>query len=268
MVVRVLLLLLALATPAWAKGWASPAAGESASGDIEVLFTFDDGPNPIYTPQVLDILKEHHIHAVFFLVGDMAGSEDKRVPPIIQRILAEGHVIANHTQKHSDLCRAKTDEKAIWDVDTGKATIEKASGITTAWFRVPYGVRCDRLDKILEERHITHFHWDLDPQEWRHNNVDKTVKYVTGELARAHGRAVLLMHDIHAVTVKALPIILQFIEDENVKRARSHKRKIRILSAPALALEQMPEGFADWVMEATYDLRTLPKSVASVLPTK
>lgn len=267
MAVRALLLLLVLATPAWAKGWLSPAAGESASGDIEVLFTFDDGPNPIYTPQVLDILAQHHIHAVFFLVGEMAGADNKKAPAIIQRILREGHVIANHTQTHSDLCRVKTDEKAIWDVDEGKATIERVSGITVQWFRAPYGVRCDRLDKILEERHITHFHWDLDPQEWRHGNADKVVKYVTGELARSHGRAVLLLHDIKAVTVKALPQILQWIDDENVKRARSHKRKIRILSAPDLALEQMP-GVAEWFTEATYDLRNLPKYVASVLPTK
>jgi chitooligosaccharide deacetylase len=268
MAVRVLLLLLVLAKPVWATGWDSPAAGESVSGDIEILFTFDDGPNPIYTPQVLDILKEHHIHAVFFLVGTMAGNEDKRIGPIVQRILAEGHIIANHTQTHSDLCRAKTDEKAAWDIDQGKSTIERVSGITLQWFRAPYGVRCERVDRLLAERHITHFHWDIDPQEWRGGKVDKTVKYVTDQIARSHGRAVLLMHDIKLVTVRALPQILQFIDDENVKRARSHKRKIRILSAPDLALERMPEGFADWFMEATYDLRNLPKSVASVLPPK
>ena len=221
-----------------------------------MLFTFDDGPNPTYTPQVLDILRDHKIHAVFFLVGEMAGSENKKVPPIIQRILAEGHIIANHTQTHSDLCRTKLEEKAAKDIDDGKATIERVSGITLAWFRVPYGVRCDRLDKMLEERHIEHFHWDLDPQEWRHGNVDKTVKYVTGELARAHGRAVLLMHDIKPVTVAALPQILAFIDGENAKRARSHKRKIRILSAPELALQRMPPGEVDWFMEATYDLQS------------
>lgn len=267
--VRPLLVLLvcALAAPAAAKGWSSPAAGESASGDIEVLLTFDDGPNPIYTPQILDILAARNIKAVFFLVGEMAGSENKKVPPIIERILREGHVIANHTQTHQDLCRVK-EEKAIWDLDQGKSTIERVAGVPLAWFRAPYGVRCDRLDKLLAERGITHFHWDLDPQEWRHNNVDKTVKYVTGELARAHGRAVLLLHDIKPVTVKALPQILAWIDAENAKRAKSRKRKIRILSAPALAIEQLPPGLAEWLVEATADLRGLPKSIASVLPAK
>ena len=265
MAVRVLLLLLVLATPVWATGWDSPSAGESASGDIEVLFTFDDGPNPIYTPQVLDILASKKIKAVFFLVGEMAGSENKKVPPIIERILREGHVIANHTQTHQDLCRVK-EERAIKDLDDGKATIERVAGIPLAWFRAPYGVRCERLDKMLAERGITHFHWDLDPQEWRHNNVDKTVKYVTGELARAHGRAVLLLHDIKQVTVKALPQILAWIDEENAKRSKSRKRKIRILQAPALAIEKLPPGLAEWAADATYDLRHLPQSIASVLP--
>lgn len=268
MVVRawlVLVVVSALVGRASAKGWSVPAAGESASGDVEVLFTFDDGPNPVTTPQVLDILAAKQIKAVFFLVGEMAGSENKKISPIIERILREGHVIANHTQTHQDLCRVKED-KAIKDLDDGKATIERVSGISVQWFRAPYGVRCDRLDKLLEERRIEHFHWDLDPQEWRHNNVDKTVKYVTGELARAHGRTVLLLHDIKAVTVKALPQILDWIDQENAKRSKSRKRKIRILPAPALAIERLPAGLVDWVAEATYDLRTLPKSIASLLP--
>jgi hypothetical protein len=158
------------------------------------------------------------------------------------------------------------DPEVVRDIDDGKATIERVSGITVEWFRAPYGVRCERLDRLMAERHITHFHWDLDPQEWRHGNVEKVVKYVTGELARAHGRAVLLLHDIKLVTVKALPQILDWIDQENAKRAKSRKRKIRILDAPLLAVERLPAGYVDWFLEATYDLRTLPKSIASALP--
>ncbi len=268
MVLRFLLIVgvvLALPLSARAAGWPAPAAGESASGDIEVVLTFDDGPNPTTTPQVLDILAKHDLQAVFFLVGEMVGSENKKVPTIVERILRDGHVIANHTMTHQDLCRVKP-EKAVKDLDDGKATIERVAGIPVHWFRAPYGVRCDRLDAMLAERGITHFHWDLDPQEWRHNNVDKTVKYVTGELARAHGRSVLLLHDIKAVTVQALPQILQWIADENARRSKSRKRKIRILRPSLLAIEQLPPGLVDWVTDATADLRQLPTRIASVLP--
>lgn len=267
MAVRALLVLLLCAQAASAKVWPVPAAGESRSGDVEVLFTFDDGPNATFTPQVLDILAERQIKAVFFLVGDRAIADPKKAPAIIARILREGHVIANHTQTHRDLCRGK-EELAVKDLDDGKATIERIAGITLQWFRAPYGSRCDRLEKLLEERHLQHFHWDLDPQEWKHGKVDKVVKYVTDELARAHGREVLLLHDIKAVTVKALPQILTWIDEENARRAKSRKRKIRILSASELAVEQLPPGLVEWLAEATSDLRTLPKVIASVLPAK
>src|SRR5262245_47646853 len=109
------------------------------TGDPELIFTFDDGPNPQTTPKVLDALAKHHIHAVFFMVGDMAAN--KLAPPIIERILREGHIIANHTMTHADLCRGKDDAKAAAEIDDGRATIEKVAGMHIFWFRTPYGVR-------------------------------------------------------------------------------------------------------------------------------
>ena len=248
-----------------AKGWPSPAAGESASGDPEIVFTFDDGPNPKTTPHVLDTLKKHHIRAVFFLVGEMAGSRSAKVPAILARILREGHVIATHTMKHKDLCRVAEDVAAK-DLDDGKATVEQAAGVPTAWFRAPFGTRCAKLEKLLAERGLAHFHWDLDPQEWKHNDAAKAVRYVTGELARASGRNVLLMHDIKTATVKALPEILDWLDAENARRAVSHKPPIRVVPAPALAIERLPTGLVAWLGDATVGVRGLPAAIASVLP--
>ena len=247
------------------KGWPTPAAGDSASGGPEVVFTFDDGPNPRTTPLVLDTLARHHIHAVFFLVGEMAGNPNPKVPAIIQRILREGHVIATHTMKHRDLCRVR-EADAVRDLDDGKAIIEKVAGVPTAWFRAPFGTRCDRLERMLAERGLTHFHWDLDPQEWKHNSAARAVKYVTGELGRAYGRNVLLMHDIKQATVKALPQILDWLDAENARRQKSHKKPIRIVQAPALAVERLPKGFGAWLLDATAGARGLPDAIASVLP--
>jgi len=259
------LLALALAGDATAKGWPTPAAGESASGEIELVLTFDDGPNPVTTPQVLDILKAHHLKAIFFLVGEMAESRDKRIPKILDRMLAEGHVIANHTQRHKDLCRVKED-KAVEDLDKGKETIERVTHMELAWLRLPFGVRCDRVDQMLSERKVKHFHWDLDPQEWKHGNKEKTVAYVTKELTRAGGRAVLLLHDVKKVTVEALPEILTWIDEENARREKSRKMKIRILPGWALAAEQLPKGLMPWLADATESTRTLPSVIASLLP--
>ena len=248
-----------------AKGWPTPAAGESASGGPEVLFTFDDGPNPKTTPLVLDILAQHHIRAVFFLVGEMAENKNPKVVAIIRRILRDGHVIGTHTMKHRDLCRV-SEADAVRDLDDGKAIVEEVAGVPTAWFRAPFGARCDRLERMLAERHLSHFHWDLDPQEWKHGNPARTVKYVTGELARSYGRNVLLMHDIKQATVQALPQILDWIDAENAKREKSRKKPIRIVQAPALAIEQLPKGLVAWLDDATAGARALPGAIATVLP--
>lgn len=246
------------------RGWPTPAAGDSASGGPEVVFTFDDGPNPKTTPHVLDALARHHIRAVFFLVGEMADSRSPRVAAIIARILRDGHVVASHTMHHHDLCRV-SDAAAAADLDDGKAAVERAAGVPTAWFRLPFGVRCARVERLLDERHLAHFHWDIDPQEWKHDAA-RTVRYVTGELGRSRGRRVLLMHDIKPATVGALPQILAWIDAENARREAAHTAPIRIVQAPALAIERLPRGLVAWLGDATAGARALPGAIASVLP--
>lgn len=251
--------------PAAAKAWSTPAAGASASGGPEVIFTFDDGPSPVNTPKVLDILARHKIRAVFFMVGEMVESKHKKVPAIIERILREGHVIANHTMTHKDLCRVKEDT-AIREIDDGKAAIERAANIPLVWFRAPFGVRCDRLEAQLAERQTDHFHWDLDPQEWKHNNKQKTIDYVTGSLRRIRERNVLLLHDIKAVTVAALPEILAWLDAENARRAKANQPPIRIVQAPELAVERLPAGLVAWARDTTARVRGLREDLAAVLP--
>lgn len=255
------------AAPAKKKhlGWPSPAAGPTMSGDPELIFTFDDGPNPKTTPYVLDTLKAHHIHAIFFMVGEMAANKD--APPLIARILAEGHIIGNHTMTHQDLCRLKDEARANREIDDGKKAIEAAAGgFTTVWFRTPYGVRCERVDQMLAERGLTHFHWDLDPQEWKHNNAKKAYDYVTKQLSKMTGRNVLLMHDIKKATVEALPQILDWIDQENEARRLAHKRRIRIIQSYELAEERLPPGELEWVQDAAPDPVLWARAIASVLP--
>jgi peptidoglycan/xylan/chitin deacetylase (PgdA/CDA1 family) len=245
------------------RAWPAPAAGPTMSGDPEIIFTFDDGPNPQTTPAVLDTLAKHHIHAVFFLVGEMAAN--KKAQPIIQRIIREGHIIANHTMTHQDLCRIKDETRAEREIDDGKSTIEEASGIHVLWFRTPYGVRCERVDELLAARKLNHFHWDLDPQEWKHGNVKKTFDYVTKQLNMMQGRNVLLMHDIKKATVEALPQILDWLEAENARRKTIHKRRIRIIQSYELAAERLPPGLTDWFGEVASPA-PLAGALASVIP--
>ena len=256
--------LLLLAGHAGAKGWPTPAAGPTQSGDPELIFTFDDGPNPKTTPAVLDTLAKHHIHAVFFLVGEMAAN--KLAPPIIERMLRDGHIVATHTMTHQDLCRLKDPARAEREIDDGKAAVEAAAGMHTYWFRAPYGVRCDRLEAMLSARGLAHFHWDLDPQEWKHGSKKKAVDYVVKQVGRMKGRNVLLMHDIKKATVEALPEILDWIDAENARRKETRTRRIRIIQSWQLAVERLPGGTLDWLDAVAPSRHALVAAVASVLP--
>lgn len=261
----VLALAAAVAAPAitHAGGWPQPAAGRSASKGPELLLTFDDGPNPKTTPRVLDILKARKISAVFFIVGEMVHNNPKGAA-LIRRIEAEGHIVANHTMTHQDLCRVK-EERAASEIDRGREAIASAALTPVLWFRTPYGAKCKRLEDMLAARNLHHFHWDLDPQEWKNRSADKTYAYVTGQLSHASDRYVLLLHDIHETTVEALPRILDWIDEENRGRLEIGKKPIRILPAWEVAREKLGKATWAWLVDtaAAADLRP---QLASILP--
>ena len=263
-----LFVLVALAThPTGARaqvGWVSPAAGPTLTGDPEVIFTFDDGPDPARTPAILDTLAHYHIKAIFFMVGRMVAAPEAK--PIMERILREGHIIANHTMDHGDLCRIKEDAGAAAEIDLGRQAIENASGWHPAWFRAPYGARCPRLEGMLADRGITHFHWDLDPKEWQHGSAKRTLDYLIKQLGHMQGRNVLLMHDIKLATVVALPQALEWLLAENERRKALRIRRIRIVQGYEIAMERVQPGLLDWLASVTPGRETLARAIASVLP--
>lgn len=261
----VLAVLLALTARVDAQvGWVSPAAGPTLTGDPEVIFTFDDGPDPERTPAILDTLAHHNIKAIFFVVGRMV--EAPAAKPVLERILAEGHIIANHSMWHGDLCHIKEDDKAAAEIDLGRAAIESAVGWHPAWFRVPFGARCPRVESMLAERGISHFHWDLDPKEWQHGSAKKTLDYLIKQLGRAQGRNVLLMHDIKLATVEALPKALEWMATENERRKTLRIRRIRVVQGYEIAAERVQPGLLDWLSAVAPSKDGLARAIASVLP--
>jgi chitooligosaccharide deacetylase len=265
--VAVLVVVALLGANARAGNWATPAGGGSVSGDPEVLLTFDDGPSHRTTGKVLDTLKARGLSAVFFLTGDHFERDNADRPrALVKRMLAEGHVIANHTMSHEQLCAAKP-EAAAWQIDQARTLLEREAGMPVPWFRAPYGAWCPRLVEQLGERGITHFYWDIDPQEWRTNSAKATEKRVTWALRRLQGRAVLLMHDTKAATVKALPKILDWIDAENARRAKDGQRPIRIVDAHAYARELIGEDAITEARALADDaLAALAGGLASALP--
>jgi peptidoglycan-N-acetylglucosamine deacetylase len=257
---------LASASPVHA-GWPLPAAGPSASGDPEVILTFDDGPHERFTSMVLDELARRDVQAIFFWVGRRltGGRLVAQRRELVDRAVREGHLVANHTINHVHLCQVPP-ASAAHEIDENARILEELSGLPMILFRAPYGSHCRSLRALLEARALSHFHWDIDPQEWSDHDARRTAAYVIGKLSRLRGRAVVLMHDTHLSTVRALPIVLDWIDEENERREQSGRPPIRILSGSQLLAERLDPDLRRWATSTATRARSRLRALSVLIP--
>lgn len=180
-----------------------------------VAITFDDGPDPEWTPKILDILRQHKVHATFFLVGRNA--ED--YPGLVRRIVKEGHEIGSHTYTHANLAEAG-DEQTVLELNATQRLIEWITGRATILFRPPYNadsmpaslVEAEPIAKATELGYLT-VGESIDPQDWARPGTEEIVRRVRDQ--RAEGN-IILLHDAggdRSQTVEALPRILDFLQE-------------------------------------------------------
>ncbi len=154
----------------------------------KVFLTFDDGPNPIWTPRILDILGQFQLPGTFFVLGVYAAEH----PDLVRRMISEGHEVANHTMTHSDLSKCAPDMVRREILDTN-AIIDKASpGLGVRFLRAPYGVWTPELCIEAQKAGLTPLHWSVDPQDWSCPGVDPIVDTV---LATVQPGSIVLLHD-------------------------------------------------------------------------
>lgn len=273
--VRMLSLALLLAVTATASAypehWPRPNLEQppTPSGHPEVLFTFDDGPHERHTGKILDTLRTHGVQAIFYWVGYRVRyrSADQRVrQDLVRRAVAERHLIGNHTVNHARLCDVSLPQ-ATREIDTNRETYEALTGLPMVLFRAPYGDRCPRLERMLDDRRIRHHHWDIDPQEWDKLDSEVAADEIIDQLERLRGRAIILLHDTHYSTVKVLPIILHWIRIENAEREQLGKKTIKILSASEYVAEKMDVSLFDWARRQLDDsARDLGVRVGRLVP--
>lgn len=171
------------------------------TGAAEVALTFDDGPHPTLTPQLLDILAAHRARATFYVIGRNA----ERYPQLLQRMVAEGHEIGNHTWSHPSLF-GHGDSALLREIDRTNDAVRAAVGFTPVSLRPPYGNLYPRQARMLyDARAMTTVLWSVDPQDWQRPGSS----VVADRILRASGSgAVILSHDIHGPTVRAMPAVL------------------------------------------------------------
>lgn len=158
---------------------------QSASEPAPVLyFTFDDGPDPIYTPQILDVLKRYGVQATFFVVGSVAASQ----PNLLQRIMDEGHAVANHTWNHDDLTKLT---RAEFDETVGRTeTLLGTDGANC--LRPPYALFNETTRLWALEHGLEVVTWDFSPKDWEPQSPEKIARKI---VANAYNNAILLLHD-------------------------------------------------------------------------
>jgi peptidoglycan/xylan/chitin deacetylase (PgdA/CDA1 family) len=176
--------------------------------DHEVVLTFDDGPLPRYSNQVLDILAAQCVKATFFTIGRMA----QAFPEGVKRLKAEGHTIGTHSQNHLLSFERMPLDKVAQEVDDGVASVKAALGDDgkdlAPFFRIPGLLRSPQVDDLLAARGLMTWSADFLADDWRSISSARVVALALSRL-EAKGKGVLLMHDIHARTVAALPTILR-----------------------------------------------------------
>ena len=176
--------------------------------DKEVVLTFDDGPVPRYSNQILDILAAECVKATFFLVGEMARAH----PSTVRRIFAEGHTIGTHSEDHPARFGKLPPPLVEWEIDKGILDVGAALDDprqVAPFFRVPGLARSDVIESELAARVLVDFGSDTVADDWHHRISWKKIIALAMNRLEARGKGILLLHDIHPATVAALPGLLK-----------------------------------------------------------
>jgi peptidoglycan-N-acetylglucosamine deacetylase len=171
--------------------------------DKIVALTFDDGPWPKYTEQILDILKKNNVKGTFFVIGNNM----KNFPEIGKRIVTDGHTIANHTWHH--WYHRLSPKAAAYEIDATEAIIYKTTGVRTNLFRPPGGVLGNGPAAYARSKKYSVIMWSADSHDYKR---PPTPRLLSNVMRDSKPGGVVLMHDgggIRDSTVKALPAMIE-----------------------------------------------------------
>jgi len=177
-----------------------------------VALTFDDGPDAKYTPQILNILKEHNVKATFFVVGIQV----KAFPSMLKLIADEGHMIGNHSWDHKKLTQL-SNAAVQKEIAQTNASIDKILGEPTAWFRAPYGALNSQVSKVIEQSGSTHVGWTVDTKDWAGSTPSQMLETTKRQLKPG---GIILMHNFGGKggnldnTVAFLPELIEYLQDQ------------------------------------------------------
>lgn len=226
-----------------------------------VVLTFDDGPHRRYSEEIAAILKQYNAPAIFFSVGRNIGSLDAQGKAklnggaeVMRRLKQSGYVLANHSFSHAQLSKQTGDglKAEILHTDTLLKAVDPQR---SSLFRFPYGARNREGLQALENAQLKSMMWNIDSLDWADpvpsSIADRVLRTVDKE-----GRGIILFHDIHERTVKALPAILDRLTAEGYQFAGwdGESFKVSGAGAPAPVQRSAATGYANsWAIVVGID---------------
>ncbi|MGA2285873.1 MAG: polysaccharide deacetylase family protein [Dehalococcoidia bacterium] len=212
-----LALLAALTLLGCGRSSASPKAAHLSNGEgcgRLVALTFDDGPNPPFTQQILQILESSGAKATFFVEGQAAEAH----PDVVKLVDAAGMDVESHSYSHSQGLATADAADFRSDLDAASAALESILGRQPTLYRPPFGNTSDTMLMELADAGYTSIGWDVDSTDWQETDPSKIVDAV---LSQVHPGAIVLMHDgglsggnpDRTATIQALPSILSGLRD-------------------------------------------------------
>ncbi|QQK76202.1 polysaccharide deacetylase family protein [Salicibibacter cibarius] len=181
----------------------------------QVALTFDDGPDELITPAVLDKLDEYDVEATFFLIGERAEAH----PDIVECIIDEGHVIANHSWNHPEFTEI-SNEEVEEQIDRTETVLNDITGQEVRMFRPPYGAQNEDNVRTIGDLNYSNIIWTQDSLDWKDLEVEEVADNILSDIDYG---AIVLQHSAGMEgdeglirTVDALDKVIPELQDDNV----------------------------------------------------
>ncbi|MGR7997327.1 polysaccharide deacetylase family protein [Xanthobacter sp. ZOL 2024] len=187
------------------RGFRFPAYTSVNVDGPYIAITFDDGPNPETTPKLMKILAARGVKATFFVVGTRASEN----PELLRQMAAAGHEIGNHSWNHPQLPKV-SEAEADRQIQMTSDAIRAATGAAPVYLRPPYGAMSQGLRRHIENKFgLAMVYWSADSLDWKNRDAQAIYDKV---MAQTRPGGIILMHDIHATTVAAVPRVLDALQ--------------------------------------------------------
>lgn len=175
-----------------------------------ISLTFDDGPHPEFTPQVLDLLEQFKAKATFFCVGQQI----EKHPEIFKKIVANGHAVGNHTYSHSKSFGFFGMDKVINELQKTNQLVQETVGLQMNLYRPAFGVTNPNIEKAVKKLKMNSIGWNVRSLDTTPRNSEMVLKRITSKISKGD---IVLLHDTSEKTILVLERLLLFLKEKNLQ---------------------------------------------------